>query len=822
MENITISDQFQDPQGRFRFYDAYEEPDRLHIIDQSHVDIRSFINSPRLTKWRMLNFDQSKMGLLNTLDMAGLEDTLPYRNGESWSAGTVGKQGDRNNWNGLSLSCAGGGVTTTTQSVIPVINIDAVDAVDLLTGFDDNDFISLALPDFPLSSINTTQSWIDFTSNPTGDFAAGPVASLRLADSIIPLVGGNSEYRKLRGSLDGIDVQQITGVRFRIEANTACTFRAMALRLLGKNWAYTDLDFNTLQEIIEPTVSPNGSISRVYDFNFPILFRSGIPAGDHNPKPIDLSVSTVFNTGSKTRVNQIRLYFREGPGDYTTQLDLNTKTMAELDGLPQPNITFETYRSRTQRELDKLTQLDLKGDTQLEIERTVDPEIASYLSATVRWTETETEIILIDSEGSGHTFPALPAMLANTPYIFIVDSIGKTMRARIYPTDQSGNILVNDLIFDTTIIYNDFVFTRRAGRFGWAASLLDGDAYIDNISTRRQVYAELQTASYQSLTPVIGAELHVSGSEQVEYFDQLDVANFIDSNLTITRDYTNSTTGSSWRINNPGTRAIQGVVTNLADFYDFDEMEISFDLYYPSQMLKAGVGLEAYLSNNQGRIIPIPIGKIITNRWQRFTLSPGGKNSQTGRYSFYLVQNGIGIPSTWWVDNIRIRERSLSFYARSIEADPWGDADSDWIPFRNSLNRSGSGVQFLERGRSLTILGKAHRQSSHIDNLKVVPNYAQLGRFIWEGDELYNPQPPTALFTATPYGRTIVFNGTSSTDPDGNVINYHWNFGDGEIALGPIVSHTYRIPGFYTPSLVITDSNGLQDSTNELMFVTNA
>jgi hypothetical protein len=187
-----------------------------------------------------------------------------------------------------------------------------------------------------------------------------------------------------------------------------------------------------------------------------------------------------------------------------------------------------------------------------------------------------------------------------------------------------------------------------------------------------------------------------------------------------------------------------------------------------------------------------------------------------------LVQNGIGIPSTWWVDNIHIRERSLSFYARSIQTDPWGDADSDWVPFRNSLSQSGSGVQFLERGRSLTVLGKAHRQSSYIDNLKVIPNYAQLGRFIWEGDELYNPQSPTALFVATPYGRTVVFNGTGSNDPDGEVINYHWNFGDGEVALGPIVSHTYRIPGTYTPSLVITDSNGLQDSTNELMFVTNA
>lgn len=822
MDNVTLSDQFEQPQGKLPNYDAYDEATRLHIIDQKHVDIRSFNNDPAQTEWRMLDLNQTTVGTLNTLTVGDLEGARAHIAGEQWTQGDAERMADRNNWYGLSLTCPPG-LTTTTQSVIPLpVLQDEVEVVDLLTDFEDDDFISLALPDFPLDEINTTQSWLDLTSHPSGSFVEGPVASLRLADSTIPLVNGDCEYRRPRSAITGIDIQKVTGVRFRIEANTSCIFRAAALRLLSKDWAYTQLDIDTRLGILKPTIAPNGSLTRPYDFDFPILFRASEPAGTNDPKPIDMSVSVAFNPGTKNATNSIRLHFREGPGDFTTQLDLNDKTMEELDGNPQPNITTESWKGRSQLELDRFTQTELLGDTMLEIERTVDPEIASYLTAFLQWSISATSLSLTDSEGNGHTFTGVDPLEANVPHILIVDLVGKTMRARIYPMDQSGNILINEMVFDTSVVEDEFVFTRRPGRFGWTALFGDGDAYIDSISTRRQVYAELQTATYGSLTPVVGAELHVSSSDQLEFFEQLDVANFLNTNLTLTRDRTRSTTGRSWRVDNRGVVAPQGIVTNLADFYDFDEMEISFDLYYPSTALNSGVGLEAYLSNNAGRIIPVPLGKILPDRWQTFKLSPGGKAAQTGRYSFYLVQSTIGAPSTWWIDNIHIRERTMSFYARSVAADPWGDTDADWVPFKNHTNQPGSGVQFLERGRALQVLVRAHRQSAYLDNMKVIPQYAQLGNFVWEEDELYNPQGPVSSFVATADGMTVVFNGTGSTDPDGDIINYRWNFGDGNTATGPIVSYTYRVPGSYTPSLVVIDSNGLQDSSSETMFITSA
>ncbi len=104
----------------------------------------------------------------------------------------------------------------------------------------------------------------------------------------------------------------------------------------------------------------------------------------------------------------------------------------------------------------------------------------------------------------------------------------------------------------------------------------------------------------------------------------------------------------------------------------------------------------------------------------------------------------------------------------------------------------------------------------------MVPQYAQLGNFVWEEDELYNPQNPVSSFTTTASGLSVGFNGIGSSDPDGDIINYRWTFGDGGSGFGPIITHKYQKPGTYVPSLVVTDSNGLQDSSSSSIFVTNA
>lgn len=81
-------------------------------------------------------------------------------------------------------------------------------------------------------------------------------------------------------------------------------------------------------------------------------------------------------------------------------------------------------------------------------------------------------------------------------------------------------------------------------------------------------------------------------------------------------------------------------------------------------------------------------------------------------------------------------------------------------------------------------------------------------------------QPPTAAFSATPTGLTAAFNGSASSDTDGTISSYSWNFGDGTTGSGATTSHTYAAGGTYTATLVVTDNGGLTGTQSRSVTVT--
>jgi len=59
----------------------------------------------------------------------------------------------------------------------------------------------------------------------------------------------------------------------------------------------------------------------------------------------------------------------------------------------------------------------------------------------------------------------------------------------------------------------------------------------------------------------------------------------------------------------------------------------------------------------------------------------------------------------------------------------------------------------------------------------------------------------------------VVFDASASRDPDGGIVAYEWDFGDGEKASGIIVRHKYKAPGTYKAKLTVRDDAGLANST---------
>ncbi|HKQ53664.1 MAG TPA: LamG-like jellyroll fold domain-containing protein [Pyrinomonadaceae bacterium] len=80
-----------------------------------------------------------------------------------------------------------------------------------------------------------------------------------------------------------------------------------------------------------------------------------------------------------------------------------------------------------------------------------------------------------------------------------------------------------------------------------------------------------------------------------------------------------------------------------------------------------------------------------------------------------------------------------------------------------------------------------------------------------EAFELIPNQPPVAQHGG-PYSRTagvnVQFNGGSSSDPDGQIVSYSWNFGDGTFGTGVNPTHAYAGAGTYTVTLTVVDSAG--------------
>lgn len=87
-------------------------------------------------------------------------------------------------------------------------------------------------------------------------------------------------------------------------------------------------------------------------------------------------------------------------------------------------------------------------------------------------------------------------------------------------------------------------------------------------------------------------------------------------------------------------------------------------------------------------------------------------------------------------------------------------------------------------------------------------------------------QVPIAKIAANPLSGAapvmIHFDGSGSYDPDGTLVSYAWNFGDGTGGTGPAIDHNYTTPGSYQVVLTVTDHQGGQGSDQATIKVNTA
>ncbi|MEM7111379.1 MAG: PKD domain-containing protein [Chloroflexota bacterium] len=191
----------------------------------------------------------------------------------------------------------------------------------------------------------------------------------------------------------------------------------------------------------------------------------------------------------------------------------------------------------------------------------------------------------------------------------------------------------------------------------------------------------------------------------------------------------------------------------------------------------------------------------------------------SGDYTFWLAGDDH---SELWLSS----DDSPDNISRLVHVPGW--------TFPNQIDKyaSQTATVTLTAGQLYYIEG-LHKQGSGADHMRLFwqpPGESMAivpGDHLCPLDELQPPnEPPTAVLNTniTTGGAplTVSFDGTASSDSDGSISSYSWDFGDGNSDSGATVSHTYNNPGSYTATLTVTDNRGDSDSATVTIVVNEA
>jgi DNA/RNA endonuclease G (NUC1) len=88
-----------------------------------------------------------------------------------------------------------------------------------------------------------------------------------------------------------------------------------------------------------------------------------------------------------------------------------------------------------------------------------------------------------------------------------------------------------------------------------------------------------------------------------------------------------------------------------------------------------------------------------------------------------------------------------------------------------------------------------------------------------------NTQPPIVVIAgpagSIAEGDSASFSAAASLDPNGSIVGYAWDFGDGSTGSGVSVTHTFAQDGAFTVRLTVTDNDGLATSKTFAVSVIN-
>jgi PKD repeat protein len=160
-------------------------------------------------------------------------------------------------------------------------------------------------------------------------------------------------------------------------------------------------------------------------------------------------------------------------------------------------------------------------------------------------------------------------------------------------------------------------------------------------------------------------------------------------------------------------------------------------------------------------------------------------------------------------DQVRVRLQVTGTSPTALRAKAWKTSDPEPASFLVTATDATAGLQVAGA------LGVTPYLSGGATN-------APITTLVDDLDAQPTDIPPLGAFTSSVNGLSASFDGTSSTDPDGTITDYSWDFGDSSTGNGATTTHAYAAGGTYTVTLTVTDNGDASTSVAHQVTVGTA
>ncbi|MCU1437731.1 MAG: cell surface protein [Naasia sp.] len=197
----------------------------------------------------------------------------------------------------------------------------------------------------------------------------------------------------------------------------------------------------------------------------------------------------------------------------------------------------------------------------------------------------------------------------------------------------------------------------------------------------------------------------------------------------------------------------------------------------------------------------------------------------------FLSGSATNTPTTFTFDNFVVTPTNLSNTAPSAVFTRTVSALTASFDSSGSSDAGGSITSYLWNfgdGTSSTVQNPVHAYAaagSYPVTLTVTDNVGLTGsttQTVTVADATPVNASPVAAFTATANDLVLALDAGGSTDGDGAVTGFAWNFGDGTTGAGVTTSKIYAAPGIYSVTLTVTDDDGATDTETRSVTVSQS